>query len=240
MNLGSRTRVRDVFARGVVASALLLTSSCSDMGFGPPSVDGELGVGTFQFTCSPAAVVCPQVERGQGRSSVALARSGRVRIRFVRKDSSAPVFTVRAVSPEMLAESVDDKGVRSFQALQAGSATIAAMSDENELIDFAVVGIAIPARMDFTGPDGAYERNVRKITLRKGETTRVSATLFDAHDVVLAGDIEFSFAIDTSDVATSTVIDDRTIEIDALEAGAAKLLVTGAGLERTVALEVKP
>lgn len=242
MNLGSRTRVRGLLARVAVTSSLLpllALASCSSMD-GSPQVDGELGVGTFYFTCNPTAVVCPKAGRGQERPSVSLARGGRVRIRFERTKSSATGDTVRAVSPSMLAESVDATGLHSFEALQAGSTAIAAMSAENELIDFALVGIANPARMDFSGPDGDYERNVRKISLRKGSTTRVSAVLFDAYDVMLAGDVTFSFVTDTPTVANPTVVDERTVEIEAVEAGTAKLTVTGAGLERVVDLEVTP
>ncbi len=204
MNLGSRTRVRGLLARAVVASSLLplfLLASCGSAVDEPPNVRGELGVGTFYFTCSPSAVVCPKADKGQGRPSVSIARHGRVRIRFERTNSSVTGDTVRAVSPSMLAESVDATGLRTFEALEAGSTTIAAMSSADELIDFAIVGIANPARMDFTGPDGGYERNVRKISLRKGSTTRVSAVLFDAYDVTLAGDVSFSFAIDAPAVA---------------------------------------
>lgn len=294
MNLGSRTRVRGLLARAVVASSLLplfLLASCGSAVDEPPNVRGELGVGTFYFTCSPSAVVCPKADKGQGRPSVSIARHGRVRIRFERTNSSVTGDTVRAVSPSMLAESVDATGLRTFEALEAGSTTIAAMSSADELIDFAIVGIANPARMDFTGPDGGYERNVRKISLRKGSTTRVSAVLFDAYDVTLAGDVTFSFAIDAPVVAptdatpladagaptdasptdaappadaaappdtappadaasppaatptvvvTSTVIDARTVEIEAVEIGTAKLVVDGAGLQRIVELEVTP
>lgn len=294
MNLGSRTRVRGLLARAVVSSSLLplfLLASCSSAVDEPPNVRGELGVGTFYFTCSPSAVVCPKAEKGQGRPSVSIARHGRVRIRFERTNSSVTGDTVRAISPSMLAESVDATGLRTFEALEAGSTAIAAMSSADELIDFAIVGIANPARMDFTGPDGGYERNVRKISLRKGSTTRVSAVLFDAYDVTLAGDVTFSFAIDAPVVAptdatpladagaptdasptdaappadaaappdtappadaasppaatptvvvTSTVIDARTVEIEAVEIGTAKLVVDGAGLQRIVELEVTP
>lgn len=243
MTLGSTDGVRSILTRtlALVSPLLMVSWSCaSSDSMGPPTVGGELGVGTFSFTCSPTAVVCPKATRGQGYTSVSLAQGSHVRIRFDREKGSATGDTIREVSPTMLASFTDGTGVLGFKALSAGETAIVAMTPTNELVDFAMIGIAAAARLDFTGPDGPYERNVRKLSLKKGSTTQMSAMLFDAYDVALAGDATFSFKTDASDVAAPHMIDERTAEIEAVDIGTAKLTVGGVGLEHVVTLEVTP
>jgi hypothetical protein len=209
-----------------------------------PSVEGELGNGTFYFTCNPSATVCPTAKRSKDASG-ALATGGRLRVRFQRtgnqQSSGAPSSVssteyVKAASPETMGKAEDG----SFVALKPGFTTLLATTSTDEIVDFAVVTIARPARLDFTANGSPLGRNARKFTVRKGASANLSAVLYDELDVQLAGDVSYQFGAEDSKLAKVDLADERTAEIKGLEAGSTKLIVEGAGMRRELELEVTP
>jgi len=127
-----------------------------------------------------------------------------------------------------------------FVAIKAGPSTLLATTSTGEALDFAVVDVAEPARLDFQQAGSSFERNARKVSLRKGVTTRLSAVVYDAFDVELAGDIAYAFASDATDVVAIDPVDERTADLSPRATGSAKLTVDGAGLRREIQIEVTP
>jgi hypothetical protein len=246
---GSRTLAR-ALALPLLALPLLSLGACVITPVDKtttPSVEGELGNGTFFFTCNPSATVCPTAKRGKD-ASIALATGGRLRVKFQRKtdaqSNTAPssasslssTESVKAASPETMGRAEDG----SFVALKPGFTTLLATNTTDEVIDFAVVTIARPARLDFTANGTSVGRNARKFTVRKGATVNLSAVLYDEFDVQLAGDVNYQFGAEDQALAKVDLADDRTAEIKGLETGSTKLIVEGAGMRRELELEVTP
>lgn len=185
-------------------ASLLALAGCSSSESEPTKL-GDLGRGTFQYTCvSDDDVVC-----GSGAKTkdftfpTSLAVKGRFKLTFNPKSGFQSQIGNAVLKPASN-DFINDDSLDFFRALKPGRVAIVARSSANgKAADLTYVRIAAPAKIRLL--DDKSQPSKTRLEVKKGDTFLLRAEARDANDAVLAGTIDFDW--ETSDP--------KVVELDA-------------------------
>lgn len=206
-----------------------------------PTKLGDLGRGTFQYTCvSEDDVVC-----GSGAKTkdftfpTSLAVKGRFKLTYNPKSSFQSQIGNPVLKPASN-EFISDDSLDFFRALKPGRVAVVARSSSNgKAADLTYVRIAAPTKLRLL--DDKNQPSRLNIEVKRGDTFLLRAEARDANDAVLAGTIDFDW---TTSAPTIVDLDAGTpiakMPFVAKEVGEAKLTVKLDTVATDVTVKVVP
>lgn len=231
----------------IPALAFLALSSCSS---GPSETNGNLGNGTFSYTCVSAQDPACAKDDGDIFTDVpastaaifptTIANGGRFKLAYqANSNSKAGNATLRPVSPVILDTSGLDGTV---QALRPGKDALVARSSIDSLVfDFTYITVSPISAVGVIDSTGATPPATVKTSA--GDTLTYVATALGPHNEKLAGSVDYTWSVDDTTVLTlgeGNPVAKIDVEVAADATGkTAHLTVTQGTLTQTFAIEVQ-
>ncbi|MGH7284593.1 MAG: hypothetical protein ACRELY_23965 [Polyangiaceae bacterium] len=230
----------------IPAIAFLALSSCSS---GPSEVNGNLGNGTFSYTC--VSTEDPACATGDGDiftntpSTTAavfpttVASGGRFKLAYQANNSSAAGNpSIRPVSPAILDSSSGLNG--EITAVRAGKDGLVVRSSvDGDVFDFTYITVAPISSVGIIDSSGGAPPS--QITLSDGDKLTYVASALGPHGEKLAGAVDYTWTVDNPALLTLGE-GNPTAKIDVTKGtgtGTAHLTVTQGTLTQTLTIEVQ-
>lgn len=194
-----------------IGFALFGLAGCEFSEPSPPSTQGELGQGRFEYVC-----VTGQDVHCAGAFPSRIAVGGKFQLEFVWNSDGHALPRLDAVSPGML--TLEN---RVFQARIAGTAGVVARTSAGDVVDLLHLLLMPVAAVQLDGAalDGT-------VTMTVGQSLQVSAVPLDDNHAALAGSLDYAW--DTTEDAVFTVTaapGDRHAALFAVAPGTAAVTV---------------
>jgi len=222
----------------------LALSSCSS---GDGSINGNLGNGTFNYTCvSSDDPACPQSSATVINETPttptnfppALASGAHFKVGYTPSDpTKGGNPALKPVAPEYISALSADG---SLTALKPGKDSLVARSSVDGLVyDFTVINVLPISSLAVTSVDG--QPIPGDVTLNLGSTTSYLATALGPHDEKLAGAVDYTWSSNNPSVVKIEQGNPTAhVDLDALSNGSAVLTVTQGSLTITIPITVAP
>jgi hypothetical protein len=221
------------------AAGLLALIGCSSAG---PTVTGELGNGTFAYPCDTSTLSC-DADNHATPFPTAVASGAKFKIDFQRPDNKANIESVLPISKQIIDVAPDGY----FTANRAGWGGFMAKNPGGQLVDFSEVRIVkagsvwLNAHSD--DPLVTDQNDFQTLTITTGgisqATYNISANLHSSTKELLAGEVDFEWKVTDPTVVEITNPSGHKATITGKKAGTTTLTVSGAGVTKTVSVQVK-
>lgn len=215
----------------------------------PAYEEGELGNGDFLFVCDDGVACLPYAGAAKNFPN-AIATGSTFDIRFVGKGQQGPVVIINEKRYEGLTSVglppfIGAAAEGGFAALEPGYGTIMVRDSGGTVIDYVTLKIVKPN--DLVIYDASYDSSRGKGDITRLQKLNLSVDEKSSYRVVaeynndpIAGSIPVKWTSDNPEIVEIESYSRRVVNVRAKQLGTATITADGAGLKKSIEVEVKP